>query len=84
MKTYSVDVRWAHKGNRYPVAAHLRVKASSYAIAANKAIKQIKKSNSASWREPVGASIRIDICIIDNGKEADDGGRTEIQQHKES
>jgi len=67
MRTFSVDVRWDHKGNRYPASDHVRVKAPSYAVAANKAISEIKKANSASWRESLGASIRVDICVIDTG-----------------
>ncbi len=84
MKTYSVGVRWNHKGNRYPVSTHVRVKGTSIAIAANKAIREVRKSNSASWREPVGASVRIDITILDNGKEADDGRRRVLQSEEES
>ena len=83
MKTYSVDVRWNHKGTKYPKDAHVRVKGTSLAIAANKAIKHVKKLNSKSLKEPVGASIRVDITIIDNGKEVEDVRRTDVAKDEQ-
>jgi hypothetical protein len=71
MKTYSVDVRWDHKGTKYPKEDHTRVKCTSMAIAANMGIRKIKEANRTSWREPVGSSIRVSVTLIDNGKEAE-------------
>jgi hypothetical protein len=85
MKSYYVDIRWDHKGNRYPCSEHLRVSGTSIATAANKAIRQVKKTNRASWREPAGASVRIDVLVIgDEGKVKGDGGRGRVQQSEES
>ena len=83
MKTYYVDVRWAHKGMGYPRDAHVRVKGTSLATAANKAVKLVKKTNNATWREPVGATIRVNIYIVDNGKEANDGRGIRDEQQEE-
>ena len=83
MKTYAVDIWWNHKGSKYPKEAHVRVKGTSLAIAANKAIRHVRTMNKASWREPVGAHIAVNICIIDNGKEADDGRRVRDEQVQE-
>lgn len=73
MKEYSISVKWNHLGSRYPVSQHCRVKASSAAIAANKALALVKKNNAASFREAADSSIRVDIFINGSaGKEAHD------------
>lgn len=76
MKTYAVGVKWNHKGTKYPRSENIVIEATSFMVAAYRAIKQIKKANRKTWGEPVGSSIRVDIFITDNGrKEADDGRR---------
>ena len=84
MKTYSVSVKWNHLGSRYPVSQYCRVKASSAAVAANRALALTQKNNSASYREAEGSSIRVDIYINGAvGKEADDGRGIRDEQSQE-
>jgi hypothetical protein len=76
MKTYAVGVIWNHKGTKFPRSANVVVEATTFPTAAYRAIKQVKKANRSTWKEPVGSSIRVDIYITDNGrKEAEDGRR---------
>jgi len=84
MKTFSARVAWNHKGTKYPHTETVVVEATSFMVAAHRAIKQIKKANRSTWKEPVGSSIRVDILISDNGKEADDGRGRRIQLAEES
>jgi|GEM_PF-2676866 len=84
MKTYAVGVRWNHKGSKYPRSENVVIEATSFGVAAHRAIEQIKKANRPTWREPVGSSIRVDIFITDNGEGGEsDGRRGILQQAKE-
>lgn len=67
MKTFSVAIKWNHKGTKYPRSESIVIEATSFMVAAYRAIKQIKKANRSTWKEPVGSSIRVDLFITNNG-----------------
>ncbi len=84
MREYSINVRWNHKGNRYPLFSNQRVKASTAEIAARKALKAVRVQNRGSFREVADAQIRIDIIVIGtDGKEGEDGRGDVLRQEAE-
>lgn len=84
MNTYEVSVKHNHKGTRYPVTSHLKIEASSAAVASCKAIRDVKKKFGRSYREPVGATVSIFIIVTGKKiKEASNGRRVRDEQQTE-
>jgi hypothetical protein len=68
MKTYSVRIAWNHKGSRYDCFDTFRLKASSVAAAASKAVAVIKKRHKDSYREPANSQVSIHVLVIGDEK----------------
>ena len=73
MKRYEATVRWDHKG-KYPKSAFVIVTGTSFATAAQRAIREVKRNAPGSMRETDGASVLVSMVLVTkvkNMKEVD-------------
>ena len=85
MKEYSVEVKWDHKGNRYPVRSYYRTKASRMSTAVFRILNNVKEANPKNFREPKGATVRIHVTVLgDSRRENSDGRGNVLPEEAES